>query len=311
MGNILVITGVTGKKSGGAIAQILSNNKEDILVKFPGGVKALIRGTSDTSLLDKLPIHFQKCCGELTNSNFLEDTLKDVDTVLHVAGISLSAYIVDAAVKCGVRRLILVHTTGIYSKYKTAGENYRITDAYVEKQCKEHGILLTILHPTMIYGNVLDNNVIRFVKMVDKLPFMPVVNGANYALQPVHYMDLAQAYYDVLMNEASTANRNFNLSGGEEILLRDMLIVMGENLGKKVKFISCPFFIAYAGSWVLYIFTFGKKDYREKVQRLVEPRVYSHQEATNAFGYSPRTFRNGIVVEIEEYKNKKYEGVRK
>ena len=44
-----------------------------------------------------------------------------------------------------------------------------------------------------------------------------------------------------------------------------------------------------------------KKDYREKVQRLCEPRVYSHQEATEAFGYSPRSFQDEIADEVKQY----------
>ena len=40
---------------------------------------------------------------------------------------------------------------------------------------------------------------------------------------------------------------------------------------------------------------------REKVQRLVEPRVYSHEDATKDFGYSPMTFEEGIVDEIKQY----------
>ena len=56
------------------------------------------------------------------------------------------------------------------------------------------------------------------------------------------------------------------------------------------------------GAWLLYITTLKKKDYREKVQRLCEPRVYSYNDAAKDFGYRPRTFRVGIVDEVEEYK---------
>ncbi len=232
---------------------------------------------------------------------FLEWAFQDVDTILHIAAITLSKYIVDAAVKCHVRRLICVHTTGIYSKYKEAGEEYRHIDGYVEQQCRENNIGLTILRPTMIYGNISDNNVVQFIKMVDRLPVMPVVNGARYGLQPVHYMDLSEAYYQVLMNE-NTANHNYTLSGGEPILLRDMLSEIGKCLGKKVRFVSCPFPIAYAGACFLYFVTLKKKDYREKVQRLCEPRVYPHDDAKRDFGYTPRIFQVGIVDEVKEYK---------
>lgn len=301
MSKILAIIGATGKKSGGGTAQILSAHKDEVLEKFPGGVRALVRSTSDTSKLDKSDLEFEKQYGELTDKVFLEQAFKGVDTVLHIASISLTKYIVDAAVRCHVRRLICVHTTGIYSKYKKAGEEYRNIDAYAEQQCRKNGIGLTILRPTMIYGNVSDNNVVQFIKMVDRLPLMPVVNGARYDLQPVHYMDLSEAYYRVLMNE-NTVNHNYILSGGEPISLRDMLSEIGNCLGKKVRFVSCPFFVAYAGAWVLYCVTLKKRDYREKVQRLCEPRVYPHDGASRDFGYAPRSFRVGIVNEVEEYK---------
>ncbi len=301
MSRILAITGATGKKSGGYITQILSDHMDKVLEKFPDGVRALVRSTSDTSKIDEATLDFEKRYGELTDPIFLEQAFQDVDTVLHIASISLTRCIVDAAIKCHVRRLICVHTTGIYSKYKEAGKEYRNIDAYVEQQCRENNIGLTILRPTMIYGNISDNNVVQFIKMVDRLPLMPVVNGARYDLQPVHYMDLSEAYYQVLMNE-NTANHNYTLSGGEPISLRDMLLEIGNCLGKKVRFISCPFPIAYAGAWVLYWVTLKKKDYREKVQRLCEPRVYPHDEANRDFGYAPRSFQVGIVNEVEEFK---------
>lgn len=301
MSKILAITGSTGKKSGGSITQILSARKGEVLERFPDGVRALVRSTSDTSKLDEANLDFEKRYGELTDPIFLEQAFQDIDTVLHIASISLTKYIVDAAVKCHVRRLICVHTTGIYSKYKKVGEEYRNIDAYVEKKCRENNIGLTILRPTMIYGNISDNNVVQFIKMVYCLPLVPVVNGARYDLQPVHYMDLSKAYYQVLMNE-DTVNHNYTLSGGAPISLRDMFLEIGNCLGKKVRFISCPFPIAYAGAWVLYLVTLKKKDYREKVQRLCEPRVYPHDEANRDFGYVPRSFQVGIVNEVEEFK---------
>ena len=210
-------------------------------------MRALVRPTSDVSKLDQASLGFEKWPGELTDPTFLERAFQDVDTILHIASIGLSQHIVDAAVKCHVRRLICVHTTGIYSKYKEAGEAYRNVDAYVEQQCRDHRIGLTILRPTMIYGNIHDRNIITFIKMVDRLPVMPVVNGAKYDLQPVHYMDLSEAYYQVLMHE-NTQNHNYILSGGEPIALRDIFLTIGNCLGKKVHFVSCPFPIAYAGA---------------------------------------------------------------
>ena len=302
MSKILALTGVTGKKSGGVLAENIGNNIGTIKTLFPNGIRAVVRNTSDISSIENKIPAIEIFRGALTDVLFLKKCFEGVDTVLHLAGIHWSREIVEAAATCGVRRLILVHTTGIYSKYKEAGEEYRQIDAFVYETCKKHNIVLTICRPTMIYGNIYDNNIIQFIKMVDKLPIMPVVNEAKYELQPVHYRDLGNAYYNILINESETANRDFILSGGDPILLRDMLSEIGKNLGKNTKFINCPFSIAYTGAWVLYILTMRKIDYREKVQRLCEPRIFSHDDATKAFGYNPVTFKEGIVDEIIQYK---------
>lgn len=301
---LLVLTGVTGQKSGAIFAEYLANNKE-LLDNCFNGIRVICRASSNTDNLIRLLPSAEICRGSFENLEFLEQAMNGADTVVHIAWVRKSRAIVDAAVKANVRRLILVHTTGIYSKYKEAGEEYRRIDAYVTEQCAKHGIVLTILRPTMIYGNRFDQNVIKFIRMVDKLPVMPIVNDARYALQPVHYKDLGKAYFDVLMNEEATANKNYDLSGGEVIDLRDMLEVIGENLGKKVQFVSCPYFLAYPGAWFVYGVTFGKMDFREKVQRLCEPRAYSHDTATRDFGYAPMTFREGIVDEVREYLERK------
>jgi len=310
MSNILVLTGATGKKSGGSFTENIGKNIDKVKTIFPDGIRAVVRSASNTKELERLIPNVQKFVGDLTDTAFLKKAFQDADTVVHVSGIHWSREVVEAAAYCKVRRLILVHTTGIYSKYKAAGEEYRKIDEYVYRICNENDMVLTILRPTMIYGNVTDNNVVTFIRMVDKFPIMPVVNGARYELQPVHYKDLGNAYYNVLVNEEATANKDFILSGGEAIQLRDMLIEIGKNLGKKVKFISCPYWIAYSGAWILFGLTFGRKDYREKVQRLCEPRVFSHEEATKAFGFAPRNFRVGIIDEIKEYQAMNAKGKR-
>lgn len=269
---------------------------------FPDGIVALVRPSSKIERLKEVAPYIQILTGELADCEFLRTTLSGVDTLVHIAGISKSRGIVEVAAECGVRRLILVHTTGVYSKYKAAGEEYRQIDEYVYKTCGENGILLTILRPTMIYGNCSDQNVVKFIRMMDKFPIMPVVNGAKYELQPVHYEDLAKAYYEVLTHEEETAGKDFDLSGGAPIMLRDMLTEIGKNLGKKVRYFSVPFPIAYAGGCAVYALSLGKIDYREKICRLCEPRVYSHEPAAKAFGYAPRNFEQGIVKEVEEYK---------
>lgn len=300
MSEILAITGITGK-SGRAFAYELEKNRDVIKQMFPAGIRLLLHSEreKDDSILPSFDV--ERMYGDLEDEQFLAEALLGVDTIVHIAGIHWSRQLVTAAGGNFVRRMIVVHTTGIYSKYKEAGEEYRNIDDYVYMMCKSKNIILTILRPTMIYGTISDKNVARFIRMVDRFPVMPVVNNALYELQPVHFADLGKAYYDVLVNEKITGGHDYILSGGEEIMLRDMLIEMGAYLSKKMRFVSVPFWFAYSGAWFIYLLSIGHIDYREKVQRLCEPRVYPHEEATRDFGYSPRTFRSAIGDEVREY----------
>ena len=240
--------------------------------------------------------------------NFFENN--DINMLLHIASVKLSPYVVPAALQGGVDNYILVHTTGIYSKYKAAGEEYRqieiklrnLVDRYNRK---ERRIAMTILRPTMIYGDLNDKNVSTFIKMVDKLRILPTVNGAHYDLQPVWCGDLGKAYFDVIMKWEVTKNKEYILSGGAPIELRKMFDIMAKELHVKNIFVSCPFPIAYVGAWIIYLASMKKIDMREKVQRLVEPRAFDHDTATKDFGYNPVPFEVGVKKEIRMYKEGK------
>lgn len=300
----VLITGISGKNGRFLLEEMNKNREKDGLDSIH--FKAFLREGSDTTYLDRCSLDIERYYGSIDTK---EDAAKFVeggyDTLLHIAGIQRSVQIVSAALEAGVKRFILVHTTGIYSKYKEAGEGYRQIDAKVTKMCKEAGASLTILRPTMIYGALNDGNMSVFIKMVDKLRIFPVISGAKYALQPVWCRDLGRAFYTVLMNPDITDNKEYDLSGGKPILLIDIFKEIASQLGVKNVFISCPYPVAYAGAWVVYILTLKKIDFREKVQRMVEPRAYSYDDAARDFGYAPLEFKDGIKEEIEMYKAKK------
>ncbi len=296
---IVLISGITGRSGSYLLKRIL--NEKEQAYKY----KAIVRTTSDTTLLDSAPSMIQKYVGDLHDSEFLDAALANVDVVLHIAGIGKSLPMVKAAVKKNVKRIILVHTTGIYSKYKSASAEYLHIEDEISFMLKDTDISLTILRPTMIYGSLDDGNISVFIKMVDKLPIFPVVKGAKFALQPVHHRDLGNAYFDVLTHPEITNNKNYVLSGLYPIDLIDILKTISKYLGKKRSFVSVPFFPSYFGACLIYFISFGNVDYREKVQRLIEPRAYDHHEAKKDFGYLPTDFTIGVKQEVEDYLKRK------
>ncbi|WP_295766118.1 NAD(P)-dependent oxidoreductase [uncultured Oscillibacter sp.] len=292
----LLITGLTGK-SGIVFAERLA--EEGLTGSY--AVRAAVRPASDTARLRELLPEAELCPGVLEDGAYLEKLTRGADVLFHIAGIHWSLPLVRAAAENGVRRMILVHTTGIYSRYKAAGEEYRQIDAAVYGIAEEGGIGLTILRPTMIYGTLEDGNVVEFIKMVDKLSPMPVVSHGRYLLQPVHAADLGRAYCQVLCHLEETAGKDYILSGRDPVLLMDLFRMIAEELGVRRRFLSVPFPAAYAGAWGLYLLSLTRADLREKVQRLCEDRAFPHEEAVRDFGYDPMPFEEGLRGEVRAY----------
>lgn len=227
-----------------------------------------------------------------------------VTTLFHIAGIRHSSELVKTALRCGVERFVLVHTTGIFSKYRNAADGYRKIEAEIGRAVRGRAEL-TILRPTMIYGSVNDCNISRFIGWVDRFRFFPVVDGGAFALQPVLQRDLGRAYLQVLLARAAARDKNYNLSGAAAVDLIDILRHMSMFLGKRTVFFPVPFRLAYAVALCAHWATLGKVDYRERVQRLVEPRAFSHDEARRDFGYAPSDFYDGLKTEVDEYIRRK------
>jgi uncharacterized protein YbjT (DUF2867 family) len=293
---MLLVTGITGH-TGKYFLQELINNK------YEGSIRCIVRETSNTSLLDNSGLNIEKVVGDLDNPDFIDSVMNGVDAVMHIYNIHHSPMIVQSAIKNKVKRAILVHTTGIYSEYKYASQEYKLIETKVNElksnpNCPTN---ITVLRPSMIYGDIWDRNISKFIKMVDKLRIMPVIDGGKSLIQPVNARDLGKAFFTVLMSPEKTDGKAYDLSGDKPIKMIDTFQLISKELDKKTLFVSVPLSFGVLLAKVLRLLTLGRIDFIEKVQRMGEDRSYSHDNATNDFGYSPMTFEEGIKIEVSGY----------
>lgn len=291
---MLLVTGITGH-TGRYFLQELINNK------YEGTIRCIVRETSDTSLIDKSGLNIEKAIGDIRDDNFLNKCMRDVDTIVHIINIRHTPKIIEAAIQNRVERAICVHTTGIYSKFKVASEEYKIIESQLQKLIGESDINVTILRPTMIFGDVCDHNMSKFIKMIDTLRIFPVINNGEGLIQPVNARDLGKAYYKVLMIPTEKVRSEYNLSGDKPISLLEAFKLISKNLGKKTLFISFPLGFGVFLARTLKVVTIGKVNFIERVQRMGEDRCFSHEDAKVDFGYNPEPFDIGIRREVKEY----------
>ncbi|MBZ9636632.1 SDR family oxidoreductase [Clostridium sp. FP1] len=296
---MLLVTGITGHSGRYFLQELIKN-------KYEGSIRCIVRETSDTSIIDSSGLKIDKVLGNLNDQEFIDKAMVGVDTVMHIYNIHHSPMIVQAAIDNNVKRAILVHTTGIYSNFKNASQKYKEIEGKVleltrDSRCQTS---ITILRPSMIYGDLCDSNMSKFIKMLDKLRIMPVINRGTSLIQPVNARDLGKTFFIALMSPNDIAGKAYNLSGDKPIMMIDVFKLISHALNKTTIFVSVPLSLGIFMAKILKVITLGKIDYIEKVQRMDENRSYSHDDATNDLKYNPIMFEDGIIMEVEEYLQK-------
>lgn len=293
---MLLVTGITGH-TGRYFYEELVNRK------YNGVIRCLVRKTTNTSLLNNSPLNIEVVHGDINNDRSIDDVMKGVEEVIHIYNIHNSISIVKSAIKHQVKKVVLVHTTGIYSNFKEASARYIEIEKEISQILKTNSnIDVIILRPSMIYGDMCDHNMSKFIKVIDKFKFMPVIDGGKSLIQPVNARDLGKAYYVALTS--LHGQKAYDLTGDRPITLKDAYKIIASKLNKKIYFINIPLWLGIIVARFIKLVTLDKLNIVEKVQRMAENRSYSHAEAKHDFNFSPLTFEEGIHLEVQQYLKK-------
>ncbi|WP_436867724.1 NAD-dependent epimerase/dehydratase family protein [Staphylococcus shinii] len=291
----ILITGASGHS--GRI--FLKNLEEEHPKKFDE-VHIVVRKNNLDEFITNSTLNIVKHQGDLNDYEFVNKIVQGMDIILHIAGIQTSKILFEKAVQNKVDWIIAIHTTGRYSKFKSASAEYiEIEDELLKFRNK---INITILRPTMIYGSSRDKNMNRLIKFIDKFPIYPIFGNGKNLMQPVNAIDLARAYIQVIENSEVTKNENYNLSGRYPEKYKNLINTVSKHLSKKIILIKLPILLSY------YLVKFSRKTIpkfplnEEQVLRMKEDKDFTHLRATEDFGYNPMSFEEGIKEEINEYK---------
>lgn len=294
----LLITGANGHSG-----KLFLKNLSTTNLKKYEEIHIIVRNDDLDRFIEESGLNIIKHKGDLTDVQFLTEVTRNIDTILHISGIQMSQNLFEAAINNKVNWIIAVHTTGRYSQFKMASEEYiNIEDNLLTLRDE---INITILRPTMIYGSSRDRNMYKLIKFIDKSPVFPIFGNGNNLMQPVTATDLAIAYQQVLDNAEVCKNQNYNLSGKYPIKYKELIKTVASKLDKNIILLPIPIKLSYyavlVGNRILPKFPLNE----EQVLRMKEDKDFTHLKANRDFGYSPMSFDEGIESEVNEYKGEK------
>lgn len=284
---MILLTGATGFLGGYVLEELIRRGHE---------VTCFVRETSNLEKIKQLNVPY--IFGELDDHESICNALKDKEALINIAslGFGHASNIVNACREMNINRAVFISTTGVFTKLNPDSKGIRLE---AERLIKESSLDYTIIRPTMIYGTPKDRNMWRLVKYLKKLPILPILGNGTYLQQPVYVKDLAWAVVSAYETDKSI-KKDYNISGLEALTYNEVVDVTGKALGKKVLKIHVPMKLSY-GLLKLYEKLSSKPKLKaEQVLRLNENKDFSHKEAAKDFGYKPKSFEEGIELEIKE-----------
>jgi uncharacterized protein YbjT (DUF2867 family) len=252
-------------------------------------VRCLVRKTSPVGRLGDLELAY----GDARDAGSIAKALRGTDACVHIAGIEYAPQVLEAMRRTGMNRLVVVSSTSAHSAYEPRSGPKRRMERLVRKS----GLEWTITRPSMIYGSELDKNVSKLLRFLDRSPVFPIFGTGENLWQPVYYEDLARGVFAALESPAAVG-RSYDLPGGRSLSYVELVRTAADALGKKVRVVRIPLEPARRALELAERLGLSLPVRPEQVLRLREDKAYPYDEARRELGYAPRSFPEGVALEV-------------
>ena len=283
----VLVTGATGFTGSFVVPALVERGHQ---------VTCFVRESSPVALLplDSVSLRY----GDIAEPDFLATALQGEQVLVNLAslGFGHAIDIVNAALAAGTRRTIFFSTTAIFTGLDARSKAIRLA---AEEAICSSALDYTILRPTMIYGTSRDRNLCRLIRFVKKWRVVPVPGRGEALQQPVYVEDLARAVVRVIDADL-TIGKSYNLPGARPVSFNEMVDTVAGLLDLRAFRVHLPVGVlaAVASAAERASVPFPVK--AEQILRLSEDKAFDHTDAARDFGYAPRSFQEGILLELKE-----------
>lgn len=196
----------------------------------------------------------------------------------------------------GARRVVVLSSTSRFTKVGSGDTAEQATaaklidgEARLQAWAESRGIEWVILRPTLIYGLGRDKNISEIACFIRRFGFFPVLGEAKGLRQPIHAEDVAGACVSALQ-APDAANRAYNISGGETLSYREMVIRVFDALGRRPRVLTVPLWAFRLAVTMLRRLPRYRQWSAAMAERMNRDLVFDHTDAARDLGFKPRAF---------------------
>lgn len=196
----------------------------------------------------------------------------------------------------GVRRVVVLSSTSRFTKDDSTDPEEHATslrlaesESLLQTWAENRRIEWIILRPTLIYGLGLDKNITEIARFIQRFHFFPLFGKANGLRQPIHANDVASACITTLLS-SNTVNCTYNISGGESLSYRSMVVRVFTTLGRRPRLINVPLWVFRLAVALLRHLPRYRHWSAAMAERMNRNLIFSHDIAAHDFDFKPRGF---------------------
>lgn len=259
-------------------------------------LRCLHRPDSDRSGLPQAGIEWVS--GDITDRQGLASLMEGTQALVNIAslGFGHAESIVGAAREAGIQRAVFVSTTAIFTNLNARSKAVRMA---AEAAIQNSGLEYTILRPTMIYGSSRDRNICRLIRWLRYFPLIPILGNGTFLQQPVYVDDVASALAACLGN-AGTSRASYNIAGAHPLTYNELIDVIAGQMKRRIWKLHLPAALIVSVLQFLERIHLPLPIKAEQVLRLNENKDFTYLEAQRDFGYRPRSFAEGVRLELAQ-----------
>lgn len=289
--NRILVTG-----AGGSLGQMVVA----ALHERKGRIRALLRRADTANVLGgKTEI----VIGDLGDPETLRAACKDVDVIIHLAGITHTNntdlyYRINytgtknliAAAPDGLKKFIYISTAALGEKAGPYGHSKQLA----EEALARSNFPYCIIRPSEVYGAPKAGMIEKLVGLAQKYPIVPLIGNGNFPMAPVHVDDVVGAIVETVIRGEHSAI--YTLAGPETATYRELV---DRASAQRTLKIPVPIWTYRSAAYGLSFITKHPPLYRDQIPRFLAKKNYDIKSAQKDLSYKPRTFERGFKRTIK------------
>ncbi len=219
------------------------------------------------------------------------DIISEADVLISISPIWIMAELVDYIDNLGIKRVVALSSTSAQTKIDSdnsddvkLAEKLVKSEQKITEKCRELGINLTIIRPSMIYGYGLDKNISEIAVFLKRYKIFPFYKNGIGKRQPVHVDDIASAVVKSICSNESYG-KTYSLGGSDIYSYKDMVDKIARDNSLSYFSLNLPFLPK-----LLKMLSKNKK--AAIIERMADDMIFDNSAANKDFGYSPQTKRD-------------------